>query len=98
MTRSDAPDGNRPLALQLLLVALLVLLLAVFQACAVVRFEHAVLAAEVARAESAVTDDALRSITALLEAAADLFGCAAADRKGEVDCGFAGDGVRRERR
>ena len=96
--RSDALDSNRPLALQLLLVALLVLLLAVFKTRAVMRFQHAVLAAEVAGAEAAVTDDALRSVTAVLEAAADLFGCATANRERKVDCGLAGDGVRCERR
>ena len=96
--RSDALDSNSPLALKLLLVALLVLLLAILEACAVMRFEHAVLAAEVAGAEAAVADDALRSVTAVLEAAADLFGCAAADRERKVDCGLAGDGVRCERR
>jgi len=62
------------------------------------RFQHAVLAAEVAGAEAAVADDALRGIAAFLEAAADLFRCAAADGKGEVDCRLAGDGVRCERR
>lgn len=95
---SNALDGNRPLALKLLLVALLVLLLAVLEACAVMRFQHAVLAAEVARAEAAVADDALRGIAAVLEAAANLFWCTAADWKSEVDCGLAGDGVRCEGR
>lgn len=55
------------------------------------------LAAEVTGAEAAVADDALRSVAAVLEAAADLFGCTAANWKGEVDCGLAGDGVRCER-
>lgn len=96
--RSDALDSDRPLALELLLVALLILLLAILETRAVMRFQHAVLAAEVARAEAAVADDALRGIAAVLEAAANLFGCAAADWKGEVDCGLAGDGVRCERR
>ena len=96
--RSDSLDSESPLALELLLVALLILLLAVLEACAVVRFQHAVLAAEVAGAEAAVADDALRGIAAVLEAAADLFGCAAADGEGEVDCRFAGNGVRCERR
>ena len=96
--RSDALDRIRPLALELLLVALLVLLLAVLEACAVVRFQHAVLAAEVAGAKAAVADDTLRGVTALLEAASDLFGCATTDGEGEVDCGLAGDGMRCERR
>lgn len=91
--RSDALDSDRPLALELLLVALLILLLAVLEACAVMRFQHAVLAAEVARTEAAVADDALRGVTAILEAAANLFGRTAADWKCEVDCGLAGDGV-----
>ena len=95
---SDALDCDRPLALELLPVALLILLLAVLKARAVMRFQHAVLATEVARAESAVADDALRGIAAVLEAAADLFWCTATDWKREVDCGLAGDGVRCERR
>ena len=95
--RSDALDCDRPLALELLPVALLVLLLAVLKACAVMRFQHAVLATEVARAEAAVADDALRGIAAVLEAAADLFWCTATDWKREVDCGLAGNGVRCER-
>jgi hypothetical protein len=76
---SDSSDSHRPLALKLLLVALLVLLLAVLQPGAAVRLEHAVLAAEVAGAEAAVADDALRGVAAVLEAAADLLGAAAAD-------------------
>lgn len=94
---SDALDCDRPLALELLSVALLILLLAVLKACAVMRFQHAVLATEVARAEAAVADDALRGIAAVLEAAADLFWCTATDWKREVDCGLAGNGVRCER-
>jgi hypothetical protein len=53
-----------------------------------------VLAAEVAGAEAAVTDDALRRVAAVLETAADLLGSAAADRQREVDGRLAGDGVR----
>ena len=96
--RSNALDCDRPLALELLPVALLILLLAVLKACAVMRFQHAVLATEVARAEAAVADDALRGIAAVLEAASDLFWCTATDWKREVDCGLAGNGVRCERR
>lgn len=96
--RSNALDCDRPLALELLPVALLILLLAVLKACAVMRFQHAVLATEVARAEAAVADDALRGIAAVLEAAADLFWCTATDWKREVDCGLARNGVRCERR
>lgn len=76
---SDSSDGDCPLALELLLVALLVLLLAVLQPGAAVRLQHAVLAAEVTRAEAAVADDALRCVAAVLEAAADLLWAAAAD-------------------
>jgi len=76
---SDSSDGDSPLALKLLLVALLVLLLAVLQPRAAVRLQHAVLAAEVTRAEAAIADDALRCVAAVLEAAADLLGAAAAD-------------------
>jgi hypothetical protein len=57
------------------------------------RFEHTVLAAEVAGAETAVADNALRGVAAVFGTTADLFGCAAADGEGEVDCGLAGDGV-----
>lgn len=62
------------------------------------RLEHAVLAAEVALAEAAVADDALRRVAAVLEVAADLFGRAAADGQRQVDCRLARDGVRCERR
>jgi hypothetical protein len=57
------------------------------------RLEHAVFAAEVAGAEAAVADDALRSVAAVLLAAANALGSAAADRQGEVDGGFAGYGM-----
>lgn len=57
------------------------------------RLQHAVLAAEVAGAKAAVADNALRCVAAVLEAAADLLGAAAADGQGQVDCGLAGDGV-----
>jgi hypothetical protein len=89
----NSSNGNRPLALKLLLVALLVLLLAVLEPRAAVRLQHAVLATEMARAEAAVADDALRGVAAVLEAAADLLGPAAADGLREVDGGLAGDGV-----
>ena len=79
MPISDPSDGNRPLTLELLLVALLVLLLAVFQPRAAVRLQHAVLAAKVAGAEAAVADNALRCVAAVLEAAADLLGTASSD-------------------
>ncbi|KAK2803661.1 hypothetical protein FQN50_006877 [Emmonsiellopsis sp. PD_5] len=50
------------------------LLLAILQSAAGVRFQHAMLAAKVAVAEAAVTDDALCEFLALLEAAAGLPG------------------------
>ena len=43
------------------------------------RLQHAMLAAEVAGAEAAVADDALRCVAAVLEATADLLGAAATD-------------------
>jgi hypothetical protein len=58
-----------------------------------VRLQHTVLAAEVAGAEAAVADDALRGVAAVLEATADFLGAAAADRLCEVDRGLAGDGM-----
>lgn len=49
------------------------------------RLKHAVLAAEVALAEAAVPDDALRRVLAVFGVAADLLGCAAADGQGDVE-------------
>lgn len=60
------------LGLELSSVALMRLLLAVFESGALVILEEAVLSAKVAGAETAVTDDALGCVTALLEVAADL--------------------------
>lgn len=52
------------------------------------RLQHAVLAAEVALAEPTVADDALGRVSAVLEVAADLFGCAPADGQGHVQRAF----------
>lgn len=62
------------------------LLLAILQPAALVIFQHAMFAAELALAERAVADDALGRIFAILESAADLFGTATADGKGDVYC------------
>jgi hypothetical protein len=61
------------------------------------RLQHTVLSAEVTGAETAVADNALRGVAAVFGTAADLFGCAAANGEGKMDCGLAGDGVRCER-
>lgn len=81
---SNAPDSDRALALQLLLVPVLLFLLAVLQPGAVMRLEHAVLAAEMTLAKPTVANDALRGVFAVLEAASDLLGCAAAERERNV--------------
>lgn len=66
----------------------------VFQACALVVLEQAVLPAEMAVAEAAITDDALRHLLALLVRAADLLGGhAPAHGHHEVQCGFGLDAV-----
>lgn len=54
------------------------------------------LAAEVTAAETTVADDALSSILAVLEVAANLLGRAAAKRQGHMDGALAADVVRRE--
>jgi hypothetical protein len=65
-------DHHRPLAVQLVGIAGMRLLLAVFQTRAGMGLEHAVLRAEVAVAKAAVTDDPLGSFLALLEVATGL--------------------------
>lgn len=60
------------------------------------RLQHTVLPAEVTLAESAVTDDALRLVLALLEVAANALGCTATDREGHVNGALTGDVVCRE--
>lgn len=82
-------DSHGALALQLLLVPVLLLLLAVLQPRAVVRLQHAMLAAVVPFAEAAIPDDALGCVLAVLEVASDLLGCAAADGQGHVQRAFA---------
>lgn len=62
------------------------LLLAVFQAAALVILQHAMLAAVVAVAETAVADDALGRFLAVLVGAANLLrGHAAKKRESDVD-------------
>lgn len=90
---SDALDSDRLLALQLGPIPRLLLLLAVLQPGAVVGLEHAVAAAEVAGAEPAVANDGLGAVLAVLEAAADLLGGAAAEGQGEVHGALARDAV-----
>lgn len=51
------------------------------------------LAAEVALAEAAVTDDTLGSVLAVLGVAAHLLGCTATDGQSDVQCAFSGDVV-----
>lgn len=69
-------------------------LFAVFEAGALVILQHAVLAAVVARAKGAVANDALSSVFAVLERAADLLRRhAAAERKGHVNGGIGRNGV-----
>lgn len=69
-----ALDDNSALAVQLIGIAGVGLLLAVLQPGAGVGFEHAVLRAEVAGAEAAITDDTLSGFLALLEVATWLAG------------------------
>lgn len=68
----DAADDLGPLGLQLGSVARMGLLLAVFQAAALVILQQTVLPAEVAVAKGAVADDALSRLSALLGVAAKL--------------------------
>lgn len=65
-------DNLCALAVQLIGIAGVGLLLAVFQTGAGVGFEHAMLGAEVAVAEAAVSDNALSLFLALLEGASGL--------------------------
>ena len=89
----NALDSHSPLTFEFLLVPILLLFLAILQPGASMTLQHPVPAAEVSRAESAVSHDALSSIFAVFEIAPDLFGCAAADWQGHVEGTFAGDGV-----
>ena len=63
-----------PLGFQLGSIAFMRLLLAVFQAGALVILQQAVLAAEVALTEAAVADNSLRRLAALLGGATDSLG------------------------
>lgn len=71
---SYALDDNGAFAVQLIGVAGVGFFLAVFQSGAGVGFQHAVLGAEVAGAEAAVTDDTLGGFLALLKVATGLAG------------------------
>ena len=63
-------------------------LLAVLEPTALVVFQHAMLAAEMSRAEAAVANNTLCGFLAVFECAADFLGRhAAADGEGEVDGG-----------
>lgn len=64
------------------------LLLAVLQPTALVIFQHAMFAAELALAEGAVTDDPLSLISAILEGTADLLRSATAYWNRYVDGGI----------
>lgn len=70
----DASDDLRPFSFQLGSIARMGLLLAVFQAAALVIFQQTVLATEVAIAECAVSNDALGSLSAVLGVATELLG------------------------
>lgn len=60
------------------------LLLAVLQTSALVIFQHTVLAAELALAERAVTNDLLGCFFAVFERALGLLRCASADRERKI--------------
>jgi len=92
----DALDSNGSLLLEALAVALLLFLLACLESTAGMTFEHAVLATEVTVAETAVSDDTLGCILAILELTADLLGCSASQRKCQVQCAFSANVVVRQ--
>lgn len=56
-------------------------------------FQHTVLAAEVASTETAVADNGLCSVFAVLKVALDLLGRATTERKSEVNSGLGADRV-----
>ena len=72
MTLSYTLDDLSTLAVQLIGVAGVRLLLAVLQTGTSMSFQHAVFGAEVTIAETAVADDALSGLLALLEGASRL--------------------------
>lgn len=89
-----ALDSDGPLAVELHGIPFVTLLLTVLQALALVVLEHAMLTAVVTAAEAAVAYDALGSVLAGLEGAADLlWGHSSAQWEGHVDGGVWGDGV-----
>lgn len=94
-----ALDRHSSLAVQLVRVSLVALLLAVLQAGALVVLQHSVLAAVVAIAEAAVTDNSLSRILAVLERASDLLGRhSTSKRQCYVQCGVGLDVVGLKRR
>jgi len=99
MRRSLNPlDDPCSFGVKLCSVPVVRLLLAVFQAIALVVLQQAVLATVVPVAESAVADDSLGSLLAVLVGAADLLGRhAAAEWHGEVQGRFPVDVVVCER-
>lgn len=92
----DALNSNGSLLLKALAVALLLLLLACLKSTACMTLEHTVLATEVAVAETAVSDDTLGRILAILELTADLLGCSASQWKCQVQCAFPANVVVRQ--
>lgn len=93
-TPLDALDSHGALAVQLVRIPLVALLLAVLEALALMVLQQPVLAAEMPVAEPAVAHDALRSVLALLVAAADLLRWhAAAHRQRHVQSCIGRDGV-----
>lgn len=89
----DSFNSSSPLTLQLLLIPVLLLLLAILQPRAIMTLQHAMLAAKVPAAESAVSYDSLRGVFAVFETAADFLGAAAPEWEGHVEGAFAGDVV-----
>lgn len=90
----DALDRNCTLRVQFVGIPLVALLLAILKPWALVVLKETVLAAEMAGAESTVTDDTLSGILAVLEATAYLLRWhTAAQRQGEVYRGLTMDRV-----
>jgi hypothetical protein len=94
-----ALDSHRPLTIQPLRIPLMALLLTVLEALTLMILEQAMLPAEVACAEPAVPDNALRRVAALFETATDLLGRhSAAQGKRHVQGCVGRDGVGLQRR
>jgi hypothetical protein len=78
-------NHRRPFTIQLVRIPLIAFFPAVFQATALVIFQHSMLPAEVAGAETAVADDSLGGLLTFFEAASDFLGWhSAAEREEEV--------------